>query len=488
MPTAGENPSLDLEDRPRRPERGSWRFRDIPKLEIRAPLVVLAVACVAAVMTAAIVLEYPPRVAIVLAICLIGGALVILEPFLGVVGYVILAFLRPQEVFWGLGGERLTLIVSVATLGAALLHFTRRPQLSFLTRPQNLLILSLWFFIWMSTQFGRFADGGGVWMDYYSKIFVIYFTVLAVVDTRPRLEITLGVLALSVGYLCWWANEMYFFNGWHTVHGPGGPGDTFYDHNDFAMVMVMCIPLLWFLASLIPNKLIGWGIRGIIPFAVHGVMVTYSRGGFLGMVLVLVWCAFRERSRKLGALLITGGVLFLVMFSGPEYRHRIASILGFEEDTSAQGRIGSWEAGRDMIVDNPFFGVGLKQYLRAFSYYSTATVFVAHNSWVQLAAECGLPALASWVGLIGLTAWTVLRVILRAKHLPPGERERTVALANAVGGSLLGYVFCGLLLSAEDLEFFYFVVAMGTILDRLTIERVRELQSRPALEPRAEPA
>jgi hypothetical protein len=38
-------------------------------------------------------------------------------------------------------------------------------------------------------------------------------------------------------------------------------------------------------------------------------------------------------------------------------------------------------------------------------------------------------------------------------------------------------VWCGLLLSAEDLEFFYFVVAMGAILDLLTKQRLDRLRA-----------
>jgi O-antigen ligase len=270
---------------------------------------------------------------------------------------------------------------------------------------------------------------------------------------------------------------MYFFNGWHTVHGPGGPGDTFYDHNDFAMVMVMTIPFLWFLRKFTGNRLVELGFLGIIPFAVHGVMVTYSRGGFLGMGVVLIFCAIRERSRRLGGLLVAGGILFFILFTGAEYRERIASIVDFHSDDSAQQRFGAWEAGRAMIVDNPIFGVGFKQYLRAFSYYSSKGEFVAHNSWVQLAAECGLPALASWVALIGITAISLLRVIRRMPRLPADFARRSTALANAVGGSLLGYLVCGFFLSVEDLEFFYFLVAMGLILERLTKEELRRVQA-----------
>jgi probable O-glycosylation ligase (exosortase A-associated) len=412
-----------------------------------------------------------------MAICLIGGTVVLLEPLLGVLGYVVLAFLRPQEVFWGLGAERLSLLVSVSALGATLLHFARRPRLDFVPRLSNALLLVLWLSIWLSTQFGKFATPQPIWMDYYTKVFLIYFAVIAVVDTVRRLEVLAVTLALSLGYLCWWANEMYFFNGWHTVNGPGHPGDTFYDHNDFAMVLAMTIPFLWFMRRFAGKRIVEWFFLGIVPLAAHGVIVTYSRGGFLGMSAVLIFCAIRERTRWLGHLLIVGGITCFLMFTGDDYRNRLGTIVDFNEDTSAQSRFGAWEAGKAMVMDNPIFGVGLKSYLRAFSYYSSASEFVAHSSWVQLSAECGLPALASWAGLMVATVLCLTRTLRRASRLPPAERERVVALANAVGGSLLAYFICGLFLSAEDLEFFYFLVAMGLILDRVTEHSVREIEA-----------
>lgn len=461
----------------RREDPNPWRFREVPRVDLRSGPVVLAIACLAGVVTATIVLQYPPRVAIVLAMCLIGGTVVLLEPFLGIVGYVVLAFLRPQEVFWGLGGERFTLLVSVSTLGAALIHFARRPKLDFLTRIPNLLLVLLWLWIWLSTHFGRFGEPQPKWMDYYNSIFLFYFCVIAVVDSIRKLELLAATLALSLGYLCWWANEMYFFHGWHTVNGPGGPGDTFYDHNDFAMVMAMTIPLLWFVRRFAKNRLVEGLFLAIIPFAAHGVIVTYSRGGFLGLGLVLLFCAMRERNRWLGRLLIAGGISFFIMFTGDEYRTRVGSIVEFDSDSSAQSRFGAWQAGQAMVVDNPVFGVGLKQYLRAFSYYSSKGEFVAHSSWVQLAAECGLPALACWAGLMVATVRCLRKSLRRAKTLPPELADRIVALSNGIGGALIAYFVCGLFLSAEDLEFFYFLVAMALILDRVTDHAVRDAEA-----------
>lgn len=461
-----------------------WRVRDIPYVVVGNRAVALVVACVVGLIAAQIAISFPPRVAGALFACLVGGLVVMLEPFVGIIGYIVLAFLRPQDVFWGLGQERLNMLVSGATLGATLLHFSRRPRLAFLASWQNLFLATLLLSIYLSTQFGRFGQEEPRWMGYYYKFLVTYLAFLAVINTKRKLQVATVAIALSLGYLCYWANEQYFFAGVYQIHGPGYEGSTFYDNNDFAMVMAMTIPLLWFMHRWTTSRLLKLLLLGIIPLAVHGVMLTYSRGGFLGMVAGFGVIVVRERSRRLAAAIVVGGVAFFALFTGQSYHDRLLSIGGYEEDASAQSRINSWEAGRAMITDNPIFGVGLKQYTRAFPYYSSKEVFVAHNSWLQLATECGLLALGSWAMLILLSGVAIVRVWRRAHKLPEEAQKGALALASAFGGALVVYLVCGFFLSAEDLELFYVLVALTQILDRLTAETVREgavLRARPAV-------
>ena len=454
--------------------RNRWRIDDIPHVVVGNRAVALAIACVAGLIAAQIAIQFPPRVAGALFACLVGGLVVIVEPFVGIIGYIVLAFLRPQDVFWGLGAERLNMLVSSATLGAALLHFTRRPRLAFLASSQTVFMVLLLTGVWLSTQFGRFGRPEPRWLGYYHKFFITYLLFLAVINSLKRVQIATVAIALSLGYLCYWANEQYFGHGVYQIHGPGGEGSTFFDNNDFAMVMAMTISPLWFLQRLAKNRVLRLFLLGLIPLAVHGVMLTYSRGGFLGMCTTFGFIALRERNRRLAFALVAGGVLFFVLFTGQSYHNRLLSIGGYEEDSSAMSRIASWEAGRAMIKDNPIFGVGLKQYTRAFPYYSSKQVFVAHNSWVQLATECGIPTLLCWVMLIVLSGVSILRVWGRASKLPEPDQSTAYALASAFGGSIAAYLVCGFFLSSEDLELFYVIVALTQILDRLTSEAVRE--------------
>jgi hypothetical protein len=71
----------------------------------------------------------------------------------------------------------------------------------------------------------------------------------------------------------------------------------------------------------------------------------------------------------------------------------------------------------------------------------------------------------------------------RGPKLLPDDRRRTDALADALGGTIVGYLVCGFFLSVEDLELFYVLVAFIQILDRLSAEAVREAaagRARPA--------
>jgi probable O-glycosylation ligase (exosortase A-associated) len=276
---------------------------------------------------------------------------------------------------------------------------------------------------------------------------------------------------------------MYFLEGWRIVHGPGRPGATYYDENDFAMVLVLVVPFIWFLARESKHLVVRLGLFALLPVAAHAVMTTFSRGGFLGLAGTMIYIALREKNRKLGGIMIAGGVVFFLAFAGAEYRGRIHSINSYEEDRSATGRLESWEAGMRMATHNPLFGVGLKRYLNAFPYYSTYQPRVAHNSWVQLGAECGLVALACYGVLILLTIRAVRRVDARLPALKGRSRVISETVGRAVESAMVGYVVCGFFLSMEDFEGFYILVAMAQVLDRITEVRVRENAAEEGIAP-----
>ena len=471
---------------------GGWQFHNVPHVLIRREIYIILLACFLAVVSSRIAMGYQIRPAIAIFFALVGGIGVLMEPYLGLIGYYVLAFMRPQEVFWGFGDTRLTLLVAMSTLVGACLYFVRKPDMQFLRSWQNLFLLILWLFLYLSTEYGDFGTPEPKWMSYYNKMFLIYFLALALITSESKLYLVSWVIGGSLGYLGLWANEQYFLNGWPIVHGPGRPGATFYDENGFALVLVMGMTFMWYLMRYTKVWYLRLILLGLLPLTAHAVILTFSRGGFLGMSAAMGWILLKEKNRKLAAGLTVAGMIFFILAAGAEYRDRIGSINQFEEDASAQARFDSWEAGRKMAVRNPFFGVGLKRFMDAYQYYSITVPHVAHNTWIQLAAECGFVAVGAYAMIMLLTWVTLFRTKRRIPRLPPEQQGRFYCLTGMYQAALIGYLVCGFFLSSEELEFYYVIVALVQVADRITRHRVMEYEAGPPVAPvetaKADPA
>ncbi|GJM44308.1 MAG: hypothetical protein DHS20C21_11500 [Gemmatimonadota bacterium] len=450
-----------------------WRFQTLPKLAPSQQLFFLVLAAGMAVITAHIALNNSPRVAVALFAALLGGVVIFLRPFVGILAYFVLAFLRPQDVFWGLESVRLTFLTSLATLGAFGIHLMFRPRLDFLRRWETLFLVVLWVSLWLSIHFGRYGEEESRWMSYYNKIFLTYFLVIALTDSANRLRALSWIIAGSVGYLGYWANDQYFNQGVWVVQGPGF---TLRDENDFAMFLAMSLPFMWYAARDAKHLVIKGGFLVLLVLTAHGVMLTYSRGGFLGMAAAMGYVALRERNRWLKVAMIATAVAFYSMTAGENYTDRIGTIDDYEEDGSATGRLESWKTGGRMLADNPYFGVGLKRYVTAYPDYADSPLEKAreaHNSWVQLAAESGSFAVLAYALLIAASIASFVRVEKRLTSLPEERRQIFRSLNQTYQATLLAYLVCGFFLSMEDQEFFYLLVALIQILDRVSLQEVQ---------------
>ena len=131
------------------------------------------------------------------------------------------------------------------------------------------------------------------------------------------------------------------------------------------------------LAMGVPVCILLWdGIRGrwrwfflaLVPVIVHAVLMTYSRGAMLSLLVVSPLIAVRSQRRF--QMAVFGAVLFfgaIPILAGPEIQARFLTLENNEEDDSANSRRGSWAAAWNMAKDNPIFGVGIRN-ANLFSY------------------------------------------------------------------------------------------------------------------------
>ncbi|HVG21608.1 MAG TPA: O-antigen ligase family protein, partial [Blastocatellia bacterium] len=202
-------------------------------------------------------------------------------------------------------------------------------------------------------------------------------------------------------------------------------------------------------------------------------VVTFSRGGFLGLVAmgaVLLWKIGR-RNRVVTALafFVMLGVFMAMMPGG--YASRLTTIFNIEEDPtgSAQARRELLDRGVSLAISHPVIGLGMGN----FHIYSIQEQ-VAHNSYLEIAAELGLAGLVAYMIFIFVPFRSLRRVERETKdvHSPPATpREITehndYYLTVALQAAFIAYLVCSFFSSIEYLWYIYYLVAYAVSLRQI---------------------
>ncbi len=396
------------------------------------------------------------------------------QPWIGVLAAYVFAIMGPQFIwFWNFSSVRPFLFISVPTIigcGISILH--GKATITFIKTKINLFILIWWLCLIMSYFFGPFVN-----MEYHlfdphrligrmSNMFLFYYIAVLCIDNHQKFKYSCYALAVSVIVLIWWANDQYFSGQFFgRLGGPMTPtgGSMYLDENVFGMVFVMGLPFLYYL-GLYANKLIvRFAFWALIPLGWHAVFLTASRGALLGVAVTLFITVIRSRRKLIGLAIIPALILFYQWQGGSTMKDRADTINEYEEDRSAMTRLEAWEAAASMIVAHPIVGVGLASFMTAFPYYSEYVPRVAHNSYLQLTAESGLLAGASYIIVL-----TIPFVVLWRRKQPLSTEDRDEyflsLMSDAIIASLAGFAVCAFFLSIETLELFFYLCMISNYL------------------------
>src|SRR6266446_7772590 len=122
---------------------------------------------------------------------------------------------------------------------------------------------------------------------------------------------------------------------------------------------------------------------------VSGVVLTYSRGGFIGLLVALTFFAWKAGQRRRLEIVVVGFLIvaaFLALVPG--YALRLASILipSLDPVGSSEARSGELFRSLYVAIRHPLLGIGMGNYAPEMSYRGLVT----HNSYTQVAAEMGM--------------------------------------------------------------------------------------------------
>ena len=422
---------------------------------------------------------------LLLAILLAGtGTASLARPMIGVVAAYLLVVLRPHAVWWWhFDGLRPALWILLPTIvGFAIAYFRNQIDLKIVRNRRSVYMILLWLSLTLSFYFGTYVDVGGVnrftsasWaMSTSHKFFILYFLACACINSEKALNIFAYVIVASGIFFTYWINERYLFGGaFGRIGGPSGVGDTgmYADHNNFAMLFVVALPYLAYFGAALKNQILRWSVWMIIPLGWHGVFLTGSRGGLLGLGITLLIMVWRSKNKVFGFLLIPVFIGAFLFQAGDTMRDRASTITGFSQDSSASSRIQAWTAASKMIVDNPLTGVGIASFGPAFPYYSEDKPRETHNTYLQITSESGLIAGFGYAGvllscLFGL--WRNGKILWKQSTEDDGKTSSVYWINEATLVALCGFAVCATFLSLQMFEIFWYLCVLTNALLFLT--------------------
>lgn len=244
------------------------------------------------------------------------------------------------------------------------------------------------------------------------KALVICLVVMNALRTPQQLRFY--ILLILFAYMLYPARgTLKNFLAGETVQGRAHWNKIYANPNDLAAITLLMLGLTLAVATVkSQSRRVRLAAAACVPVMLLIILLTQSRGVFIGLVVGFaptLLAKIRARPSVVAPVLIVlCGVAALV--PGASW-HRLAGISKLtsletirEADKvgSAEERLQITKVAWQIFTDHPVLGVGIGCYNEANARYAPQLgLRDAHNTYLSLAAEVGLPGLLLWLGLVG---------------------------------------------------------------------------------------
>lgn len=209
-------------------------------------------------------------------------------------------------------------------------------------------------------------------------------------------------------------------------------------------------------------------------------IASWSRGTWLAGICFLLLVAWCRLPTRWFALYIAVGVCAVVgisysanaaVWQRNSYLARLVQLVRIEDISSkSSGRLELWHKATGMISEHPIIGHGIGSFYQSSTRYARPddpnanTPNFAHNTFLQITAEQGIPAFMLFAGLCGWTLWQGFRMWLQDtnRRFSPSERSSTtLGVTLALAAYLQTQMTANSLnIYASNQFFFWFLMAM----------------------------
>lgn len=387
------------------------------------------------------------------------------RPFYLVLLFILFDYARPQNLISDVGFLKIGLIIQLLLLFSLILRSNVITLRNIETKYFIALILLMTIHVPIATN--------NYWAFQIWKVvvlyFIVYLSIISFVDSHSKIEKLIQI----------WISVILFCAVYGLLHGGKIPGSTFLgDENDFALVMDMSLPLAFFMALKSDSMRIRLFYISAICIFVFACIISFSRGGFIGLVVATIYCWYNTQRRMLAAALVAMliGIMYL---SAPQgYGARLKSIS--EENVQSgtgESRWYSWKLAWRMFLDHPIIGVGPGNYPFLTEDYQTTKELSDRNAyrrnmWGRAAHSLHFTVLSE-LGFIGILLFygmayachRDLKKLRKKDATHTGIEAESVGLkflSLAVNGALITFLATASFVSVFDYPHFWILIGLCT--------------------------
>ena len=271
----------------------------------------------------------------------------------------------------------------------------------------------------------------------YAQMFILMLIIWELFQ-KPE-DFLLGLQAYVLGaYVAVGSVIINYINGQAAVVYEGRYSATGVNAVDLALILILGLPLAWYLFSMPRSgKNAALFIRLInlayIPAAIFAILLTGSRTSLFAIIPFAIYIfGSRRLSFSLRAVIFVV-LLIAILVSLPylpqSVTSRLSTTIASVSSADLGGRVSIWRAARDVLANHPFLGSGSGTMV---SIIGSAS----HNTFISVIAETGV------IGFL-LFSLILLIVFYRALRLPEGYSELWLAVLATwvIGVSSLSWEF-----------------------------------------------
>jgi probable O-glycosylation ligase (exosortase A-associated) len=382
--------------------------------------------------------------------------------------WVWVAYFNPHRFTYGMAYSfPVSTIIAIPTLLGIV--FFRKVNRGIFVR-ETVMLLLFWAWITITyinaTQVPIFAghvEDAQFQLINVSKVLLMTFVLILVVTSKKRLDILFLVTAFSFGVLAIKGTLFGLATGGNfRIWGP--PDSFVYDNNDFGLALNMTIPMLFYL----PREVKSPHLRKLLWVSFYcsilAVILSYSRGALLGLVVVLGAISLKSNRKILASALLVVFAVLLLTFAPPAWMDRMGNFAQGELDQSAEGRLHAWQFAWTFALQYPIMGGGFETFTPELEARFTPQFPFAgpHSIYFQTLGEQGFVGLGIFLLLLGGCFYGLRSMRRRVRGQP--AFNWVANYSNMLEICLLAYVVSGAFLPRAYFDLWFQLVAAAALL------------------------